>query len=362
MTMTTDCADGVRTTAPQVSRQAAFLQAQRAIGKADATLRNYAGDLRLFARWLDSHGLSADAITREQLAEYVCELRECYSGDSLNGRLGTLRVFFRWLCDMGFRTDNPTIGLCRFVKAAIPPVRSLTLDEVRTILEVTRNLGRQRFGIHRGGFLVVFLLETGVRLGEALRLTLADLNLTDSRITVNATKTHRIRVIPITPSLRPRLAAYLQRRTAYLRYKDITDTGRLFVSEQGAPWSEHSAENGCRTIFNRAGLGRRCYPHLCRHTWATLSLASGKAPLPAVMAAGGWTRLETVKRYTQMSDDQIAEVAAMSSPLTQAGEGQAPIPADQGGLDQQAMLAAIDALRVIVAQMRGARRRAEGGA
>jgi len=318
-----------KTIAPQVAHLATFLRAKRAEGKADATLRNYAMAIRHLGRFLDGLGVNVVTMTREVLVEYVCDLRQQYADDSLNLRLGALRVFYRWLKDMGLREDDPAPKVCRFGRVMEKPVESLTLDDVGAIIAMTQALRRERFGIHRGGFLVLFLLETGMRLGEALRLTLADVDLTENRILVTATKTHKQRIIPITPSLRPRVVEYIGRRSAHLHRKHFPDTGRLLVSEWGTALSTSNAERCCRTIFKRAGFQKRVWPHMLRHSWARLSIASGKAPLPAIMAAGGWTRLDMVMRYTRLSVDQIAEVQAVSSPLTQMADRFA-IPEDSG--------------------------------
>jgi site-specific recombinase XerD len=330
-----------RIEAPKVAHLATFLRARRAAGRANSTLANYSLAICHLGRWLDDQGMTVDTVTREGMIEYVCDLREQYGGESLNVRLINVRTFFRWLLAMNLRQDDPTIEVCCPVHAEPKPVYALTLDEVRKIVAVAQGLRGKRFGIYRAAFLVLFLLETGVRLGEALGLTLGDVNLLENRITVTARKTRGCRIIPITTVLRPRLVEYLRRRQDYLQAKHFPEIGHVFISESGREWTRNAAERGCRTIGRRAGLDRRFYPHLCRHTWATLSLLSGRAPMNVVLAAGGWRRLETVARYTLVTTEQIAETQAVSSPLMQATKPHFTIPEDQGALDRQGALGAL---------------------
>jgi len=148
--------------------------------------------------------------------------------------------------------------------------------------------------------------------GEALRLTLSDLDFGEGKLLVRQTKTGDFRVVPLSPVLRKHLRRYLQRREERLA-KLGSRAEEVFVSESGGPCSVSAAEGSFHHLSRAAGLGR-VYPHLLRHTFATQSLLNG-APLPAVMRLGGWRKLTTVQRYTYMNDAVAAQVHAKTSPL-----------------------------------------------
>jgi len=308
---------------PYVSQ---FLRQQRT-QKADATLRNYARTLKRLDDWLSAREIAFAEVRPLDLAEHVAELREHHPADSVNQTVSAARVYFRWLCELELRADNPAAHL-HFLPPDHKPVESLTPEEVRALLGFAARNGNRRFGTCRAAFLVVLLIDTGLRLGEALRLRLPDVDLIENRLLVTATKTNSIRFVPVSPYLRRHLIAYLRRRAEHIRHHHLPDIGLLFVAEDGGEWSERSAQRGSQTVGRGAGLTRRFHPHLLRHTFATLSLMGG-APLPAVMALGGWRKLATVQRYTVMSQRQLADAQAASSPLAQAGRLRFVIPDEE---------------------------------
>lgn len=59
---------------------------------------------------------------------------------------------------------------------------------------------------------ILLLYSAGLRRGELLRLTLGDFNLTEGTLLIQATKFHKTRVIPLSPSVSAEFAAYLARR------------------------------------------------------------------------------------------------------------------------------------------------------
>ena len=295
-----------------------FLRAEVGEGKAPSTLRNHCMALRRLDLWLASRdGMTAATAQRLDLGDYLADLHELQPGGALNWHVAALKVYFRWLVEVGVRADNPAATL-RFAPAIQRPVESLTEDEVRALVVFVARARALRFGTHRTAILLLFLIDTGARVGEALGLRLDDLSLPDGQAIIRARKTHSVRAAPISPALRRHLVSYLRRRIEHLRARGAADCGLVFCCEHGGSWSVGGAERGCRTVARLAGIRRGVHPHLLRHTFAVLSLVNG-APLPAVMALGGWRRLSTVQRYTAMSARQLAGIQAASSPLAHAG-------------------------------------------
>lgn len=60
--------------------------------------------------------------------------------------------------------------------------------------------------------LLLLLYGSGMRIGEALRLVLHDVDLTEQIITVRDTKFFKTRLVPIGPKLNCELAAHIERR------------------------------------------------------------------------------------------------------------------------------------------------------
>jgi integrase/recombinase XerD len=289
-----------------------FVLWQSAAGKADGTIRNYRKTLRKFGAWLAEEGKSAEKVTAHDLARYVNALREQYPPDQVNISVSALRVYFRWLVEEELRADgqDPARRL-KFLPVRVRPVDSLSKEECQRIVRWATAARRERYGIYRTAVLAVLLLDTGMRIGEALGLRLSEVHLKEGRCLVTRGKTKGFRVVPLSLAARKHLRHYLLRRRQFV--ERVGDSDVLFLSEAGGPCPVATAERSFRSLARRLGL-KRLNPHLLRHTFATQSLLNG-APLPAVMRLGGWRKLTTVQRYTYMNDAVAAEVHARTSPL-----------------------------------------------
>ena len=311
---------------PRLQSLSSFLRWERAAGKAASTLRNHHRALMHLDARLEDRDIDGSAVSALQLVEFICEMRERYTPDDVNAHVSACRRFFRWLSEVGLRADNPAANL-RFIAAPAKPVESLRPEEVRALLSFCHRCGNARFGTRRGAFLSLFLIDTGLRLGEALALRLGDLDLIENRITVWAPKTRRLDLMPIAPTLRRQLLAYLQARNLHLSRHHLPDCGLLFVSESGTPLDRVSAERNCQTVARAAGLTRRVWPHLFRHTFAVQSLLNGAPPtaVKQLMRLRG----RAFDRYANMSTDQLADVQVKASPLLYAAQLRFIVPDDE---------------------------------
>jgi len=238
---------------------AQFLRGE-ATCKASSTVRNHRMALARFDRWLSSrNGATAADATPLVLDAYACELRETYPL-SANAHLSALRVYTRWLRAMGLRRDDPSHAL-QFVAPRSKPIQSLTTEDLAALVRFAQQSERRRFGVARTAYLVCFLADTGLRIGEALALQggpgFGDLGQVNASLSIWASKTRTTRVVPISPSLRPLLLAYLDRRAAHFARRGIADAGFLWPGEHGGRWSVSGAAQSCRTVGRLARLQRQ---------------------------------------------------------------------------------------------------------
>lgn len=138
--------------------------------------------------------------------------------------------------------------------------------------------------------LLVFLLETGCRWGEAERLSGGDVDLRAGRVTFSQTKTNRPRSVPLTrraqDALRPHIPAVRSHRIWPYTY---TQFQKLFARAKGA-----------MGLADDTALGI----HTCRHTCAS-KLASKGVSQGMLMAWGGWRSLAAVQRYMHLGTDAL---------------------------------------------------------
>lgn len=160
--------------------------------------------------------------------------------------------------------------------------------------------------------LLYFLLYTGARMGEALWLEWAQVDLQRSTVTFLDTKNGTSRSVPLHPVLAGILASLAGGFAESGR-----NNGEVFLRPDGLPYSrpkpgqdsDHSAgtriKTGFRATCRRAGI-LNLHPHDLRHTWATWHYQANR-DLGALMRLGGWKTMAMVMRYAHTNVDELAD-------------------------------------------------------
>lgn len=180
-------------------------------------------------------------------------------------------------------------------RSAEPPIRWLSPDEAERLIACCSDHLRP---------LVIFMLYTGARTGEALWLEWRDVNLSRAHVTFPETKNGEARGVPLHPRVVAALANLPKRNSA-----------EVFRRPDGMPYErptkidDTSAGTRIKTAF--AGACRRAeitdfHPHGCRHTWATWHYAANR-DLIALKRLGGWKSERMVLRYAHVNVGELAD-------------------------------------------------------
>jgi integrase/recombinase XerD len=151
-----------------------------------------------------------------------------------------------------------------------PPERRGGVDRL-TVEEELRFLDRAYAQGGRTGLMLQTLLETGARASELVQLRVEDVSLAERVITIRHGKGDKRREVPIRRDLAQLLQLHIGARRA----------GPLFASRQeGSGAVPHTLTRQrvgqiVRGMASAAGISKRVYPHLLRHTVATRLLALG---------------------------------------------------------------------------------------
>lgn len=121
----------------------------------------------------------------------------------------------------------------------LPPQQTpyvYSTEELRRLLDATAVLsaGHRRHVPAMYYTLLLLLYGTGMRIGEALRLTVQDVDLAEKVITVRGAKFFKTRLVPIGPKLANELAAHLGRRSLLAMPHDTA--APLFASRGNRGW------------------------------------------------------------------------------------------------------------------------------
>lgn len=171
------------------------------------------------------------------------------------------------------------------------PVEILTAAEANALLQACSS--RAPTGIRNRALLAV-LYRSGLRVGEALALRPADVDLDAGTIRVLRGKGGKARTVGIDATACGVLARWVD-------WHRRNGTGRrvpLFCTLAGEPLSDRYVRAMVKRMAARAGIAKRVHPHSLRHTHAS-ELASEGVPMNLLQAQLGHSSLATTDRYVR---------------------------------------------------------------
>ncbi len=197
--------------------------------------------------------------------------------------------------------------------ASSRPLRSLTGAQVAALTESAQRAGPLYH------FLVQFLLNTGLRIGEAVALTYSDVITPTGprdrvRVKADSSKTDTARDVPISPDLQQQIALHYARSAPNAAGIALADVP-LFPGNGGRAWHPRTPQRIMRALGNRA-LEIRLTPHMLRHTYATALLA--RSNLRVVQLALGHVTLGSTQIYLHPPWDALAKGVDGLFPTIQA--------------------------------------------
>jgi len=188
--------------------------------------------------------------------------------------------------------------------------RIVTVDEIRAILAQARMLrGRRRVDAHRSvtyPTLFGLLFATGIRIGEALGLDVADVDFDAGLVTIRRGKFGKSRVLPLQPCTLAALRRFIDDpRRPVAR----AATCPLFVSSERRRLSRSTVSWTFESTCTRAGLAAPLPRlHDLRHSFCVLSVASWyrdqrdvNALLPALSTYLGHLSVQNTRAYLQQN-------------------------------------------------------------
>jgi integrase len=280
-----------------------------------------------FVEFIEEKGHSGP-ITAQLAVEWSCATASTCGAAGQAQRLSMVRCFLSHLRAAVPETEIPDKGLLAKAPRPTPYIYSPT--EIQNLLAAASLLEPEgSLRPHTFRTLIGLLASTGLRSGEAIRLTVTDvqLDLGPPRLLVRETKFRKSRIVPLHATTAARLRRYSKER-ARLGYDAQADA--FFISEQRRPLRYFEVRRTFETLRQGLGIttanGRTPKLHGLRHTFAVQRLltwyregADVKASLPNLSVYLGHVCPQDSYWYLTATPELLSAAAASFQTYANAG-------------------------------------------
>lgn len=295
------------------------LQAERRM--AEKTLDAYERDLRQFCVHM-THYLGHPPKTKDfanlkplQLRGYLAKRRDAGNGARTLARdLAGIRSFVRYLEKQG-KASSAGLTAMRAPKQPATLPKPVTAHEAMRLTDHTEQMHETPWIAARDAALMTLLYGCGLRISEALGLTLEDFGLRNSTNAKTHADTLRIlgkggktRLVPVLPVVCEALDHYLKLCPYTLRNDDV-----LFRGARGGPVQPAVIQKAMRLMRGALGLPNTATPHAMRHSFATHLLGNG-GDLRTIQELLGHASLSTTQKYTAVDTDALLKTWSAAHP------------------------------------------------
>jgi site-specific recombinase XerD len=201
-------------------------------------------------------------------------------------RLACIIAFLHFLMEQDV---IPGSLLKRRIKLKLPDTlpRAMNPADVRKLLSVIDDT--------RDRALILLLLRTGIRIGEALGLTLNDLDISDRKVHLfEGEKNSMGRVVYLSDDVLSALKLWLRQRDPNKEF--------VFYGQGNKPTCYSTGRSRFVKYIQKAGLEQKSYTvHCLRHTFASELLNAGMR-LECLQQLLGHQDIEVTRRYARLTD------------------------------------------------------------
>lgn len=221
-------------------------------------------------------------------------------------RVSALRAFFRYI-EKEFGIKNPALTLLKSprLKPRLPRPLSVQLAQQAPsdIAELTHNVG---FSL-RDEALFTLLYGAGLRISEALSLSVGQINHINDDILFITGKGGKERAVPLLPPVKEALSRWLA------VHPSPHSNAPLFCGVRGGRLNPGVAQRAMRQWRKMNGLPDSATPHAMRHAFASHLLQNG-ADLRTIQELLGHASLSSTQIYTLADEQHLMDVWQKAHP------------------------------------------------
>lgn len=263
-----------------------FVQRLQLKGYSASTIKTYRNEFAVFLTTLGRH--DATAFTPQRIRDYLqyCHTRLGLSENTLHSRINALKFYY-----------EQVLGRERFFWEIPRSKKPLQLPKVISEDKILQGLNALSNLKHKTLLMVAY--SGGLRVSEAVRLRLTDIDRDRMQLFIARSKGKKDRVVPLARILLPVLDQYL---------KQYQPKEWLFENQgKSGHYSTRSAQIIFRQAYAGLGLPDNVSFHSMRHSYATHLLENG-IDIAYIQSLLGHNDIKTTMRYTHVSKKVLGSI------------------------------------------------------
>ncbi|WP_119344924.1 tyrosine-type recombinase/integrase [Facilibium subflavum] len=274
-----------------------FIDYLKTNDRSSATIKSYASDLYLFAKWFEEKNheeLQAKKITPTDLRQYKQHLIDHpMKPSSINRKISVLKRFINWLLQINYIQQRFSFPKMLKHNNAIPR----WLDKNQQDMMISH---LEKYANKCDYAIIKLLLNTGLRVNELVELKWTHIRMTDKKgaLTVYYHKTNHYRDIPLNKDARYALIT--------LGFVKMSGKDEYVITGQRGQLTIRGVQLMIKRRFEYTDL---CFitPHILRHTFCK-NLVDADVSLEKIALLAGHESLNTTKLYCQPSFDDLSDL------------------------------------------------------
>lgn len=270
------------------------------------SIRHCISRVKIFINWLVSNN---KRLCKQSTEDFFYQLRQkTNNNNTFNTYIHALRHLRNYLFHRGVMNDFFE-GFKSF-KRTRPPVIILSEKEVEKIININ-TIPKKYKGPkiewlqYNYQTLRMFLAYSGCRLEEAISLQVQSLDLENKRAILRYTKNDEPRNVYLVQPLIKRLRRLIQNK----KPEDL-----VFNNSRGKKIHPQDFINDLKKAAKKAGITKRVYPHLFRHTYGTL-LYIATRDIALVKEVLGHKDIKSTTVYVHIADEIVKEGMLLRHPF-----------------------------------------------
>lgn len=264
--------------------------------KSPETLRGYGIDLRQFLEWLSTSingPMFVDIVSEQHIHDYMSYLKfeKHICAMSINRKVNAISSMYNYLLRKKIVQENPVAMVDR-LKVSTKERTHLTKDEVDALLQAIDHPI-----VH---YVVVMMLNTGVRIRECVELSLQNVDLVEKEVRVIEGKGGKNRVVPMNDQLIQEMQDYLA------NHRPSTGSLNFFATEQSGRISAQYVNVVIREAVKKAGIQKKVSSHILRHSFAS-HLVSANVHVATISKLLGHADVRTTSVNMHSTNQQMSD-------------------------------------------------------